>query len=96
MEGRRKRIIGLAVRVFNTRGLRVGSDFDSLYEMKDRTIEEWGDPTDVQSDSRTIIIESTFNEDGSIVFQQDYPLPATVLGFVLDADIGDDSDRSDM
>jgi hypothetical protein len=83
------------VRVHDTRGLKLGSDFDSLYEMKDRTIEQWGDPTATHSDNRTILIEADFNEDGSIVFQQDWPLPATVLGFVLDADVGDDGERED-
>ena len=44
---------------------------------------------------RTTLIDSDFNEDGSIVFQQDFPLPATVLGFVLDTDVGDDTGAED-
>ena len=60
--------------------------------MKDRTSEDWGDPTSLHGDMRTTLIEADFNEDGSIVFQQDFPLPATVLGFVLDTDVGDDAE----
>ena len=40
IEGRRKKVIGLATRVHETRGLKLGSDFDTLYEMKDRTDED--------------------------------------------------------
>ncbi len=93
IEGRRKRVIGVAVRVHDTRGLKVGADFDTLFEMKDRSIEQWGDPTEMRSDNSRMLIESRFDEEGSISFQQDFPLPATVLGFVLETEVGDDDDR---
>ncbi len=93
IEGRLKRVIGIAIRTHDTRGLKVGADFDNLFEMKDRSTEQWGDSTDLRSDQETILIDGAFAVDGSIVFQQDFPLPATVLGFVLDADVGDDDDK---
>jgi len=93
IEGRLKRVVGIAVRTHDTRGLKVGADSDNLFEMKDRTIEQWGDPTELRSDQEVVLIEDAFGTDGSISFQQDFPLPATVLGFVLDVDVGDDDDR---
>lgn len=90
IEGKRKRVVGIGVRVNETRGLAIGRDEDSIYEMKDRTTEAWGEPTETRSDASYFTIEPIFETDGSIWMEQQYPLPATILGLVLDIEVGDE------
>ncbi len=90
IEGKRKRVVDIAVRVNETRGLETGSELDKMYEMKDRTTEGYGVPTQLRSDLSVQLVAATFNQDGQTYFRQTYPLPATILGFVTNVDIGDD------
>lgn len=92
IEDKRKRVVGIAARVRETRGVKYGTELDNLYEMKDRTDEEWGDPTDLQEGMVHVPIEPVWDESGQIYIIQDYPLPATVLGYVLNTEVGDDDD----
>lgn len=89
IEGKRKAVKALIVRVLESRGLSLGERLTSMYEMKDRSTEEWGDPTRLRSDLRKVPIQGAFDEEGQVFFQQTYPLPATVLGYVVEVDIGD-------
>jgi hypothetical protein len=41
---------------------------------------------------KNVLIQPQWNVDGSSVFVQDNPLPATILGFVTSAEVGDDPD----
>lgn len=89
IEGRRKAVKGIVVRTYRTRGLSAGARTDRLFEMKDRSTEQWGDPTDLRSDMQELLFESGYTEDGQFYFYQAYPLPATVLGYVAQVEIGD-------
>lgn len=90
IEGKRKNIIGSAVRVHDSRGLKVGSSLDKLYEMKERTVELYGEPVELQRSNKYILIAADWDENGQTYYVQDYPLPASVLGLVTDLDVGDD------
>lgn len=90
IEGKRKDVVGVAARIKDTRGLAFGADFDNLFEMKDRTDEEWGEILRLRNESTYETLEGVWDTDGSMVWEQKYPLPATVLGLVVDADIGDE------
>ncbi len=92
IEHRRKSIVGTAVRVHDTRGLKQGSTLDKLYEMKERTDEPYGQATRLQTGFKYGLIESHFDDNGQIYFVQEHPLPATILGLVTDIDVGDDPD----
>jgi hypothetical protein len=92
IENKSKNIIGSAVRLNDTRGLMVGASLDNLYEFKERTNEAWGEPIRMQDGVETILIEADWNTEGQTYYVQEYPLPATVLGIVLDLEIGDDND----
>lgn len=91
IEGRRKRIIGTAIRLNETRGLVVGAEGGTLYSMKDRTTEGYGIETRTRSDISFQLVEATWTENESLHFRQAFPLPATILGLVYDVDIGDDN-----
>lgn len=90
IEARRKRNIGVAVRKFDTVGLQVGDSLDDLYEMKERTLEAWGRPTIPFNGIDYITIDAGFEEESSVFFVQSNPLPATILGYVLATEVGDD------
>lgn len=91
IEGKRKSIVGSAVRVHDTRGLQVGATLSSLYPMKERTTEAYGEPTVLQRGFKHILIQSDWDDNGQTLYVQDQPLPATILGLVTDMEVGDDS-----
>ncbi len=91
IEARRKRLVGTGIRVAVTRGLKHGATLDAMYEMKDRTIESYGEAIPLLNKMEYIIIEDDFDENGQTFYQQTYPLPATILGHVFDIEVGDDS-----
>lgn len=90
VEGQRKRITAAALRLDESRGVKVGVTLDKLYAMKERTTEPVGEPTELVSRIMSIPTQSVFNEDGSLYFVVDDPLPATILGVILSTEIGDD------
>lgn len=89
VEGRKRRIVGTAVRLLDTRGLEIGTREDRLYEMKDKGHEDWGQVTELRSDNSLVFHAARWERDGQIIFRQRYPLPAMVLGFVTEAEVGD-------
>ena len=92
IEDNRKRVIGTAVRINDTRGLKVGASLDSLYPMKERTNELIGEPTRLQNGIKYVTIEASFDEEGQTYYVQEDPLPASILGFVEHVDVGDSDD----
>lgn len=90
IEARRKRIIGFAARLSQARGLKYGHRLDKLYEFRERTIEAYGEPTALLSEMKTGLMQSQFTNDAQMYVVQDQPLPATLLGFVLATEVGDD------
>lgn len=90
IEARRKRIVGVAPRVHETRGLKAGMSLDKLYAMRERSNEAFGEPNEVQTGVFHILHESLWDNDGQVYLVQDSPLPASIIGFVSSAEIGDD------
>lgn len=87
-DGKKKRVVGTAVRLDQTRGMAFGSKRDKLYEMKDRGFEAWGQITTLRSDNSMIRHAARWERDASLHMLQVYPLPACVLGLVTDAEVG--------
>jgi hypothetical protein len=90
IDGKRRAITDVAFRVKETRGLKYGFSLNDLYEMKDRSDEDWGDPTRAQNGIRHVSVGSGWDYDDSIYFYQDYPLPYTILTIVQNVVVGDD------
>lgn len=89
IQGKRKKISALTTRVHETRGLKMGSDFDHLTEFKMRNTQPMGSPIELETGDQRIIMNPSWNIYGQICIQQDYPLPATVLGVVPEIVVGD-------
>jgi hypothetical protein len=88
-QGKRKKIPSATLRVERTRGLKVGTDFNYLTEIKMRTTEPYGYPIQPFTGDQQLPLDSTFDAQGRLCWRQDYPLPATVLGVIPEVVVGD-------
>lgn len=93
VEHRRKRITGVALRVKETRGLKLGGySYSKIRPMQERTTEAYNEPTRLQEGIKVMSVDPHFEEDVQLHIIQSDPLPATLLGWVLETEIGDDPD----
>lgn len=92
VEGKRKRVVGVAVRLEESRGLLAGRSLEELYEFKNRTNEPYGAPTRTINGFKHILLSTDWDEDGQTYFVQEDPLPASILGLIPDLEFGDDND----
>lgn len=92
IEGRRKDVVGVAVRLHESRGLAYGRSLAELEEMVDRQFEPYGEPTELQTGVVVLPTDGNWDYDATMFYRQSYPLPATILGLVLDLEVGDDRD----
>lgn len=90
-ENKRKRITAIAMRLNNTRGLTGGNSLSALYALKLRTGEDYGEATELKSGMTTLLVEPIWDSEVTSYLVQDDPLPATILGYVLEAELGDDT-----
>lgn len=89
IEPRKKRILGMGVNLYKTRGLAIGPDFDNLVEMKDLTDEDWGETIKFREGTFYEDLEDTWSTDGTISLRQNYPLPAALLNLIADIEVGE-------
>ena len=89
IQGKRKRIAAITARLDLTRGLKYGIDFDNLSESDNFPIPPDGIPSPLITDDDRTIPFSDWNTKAQICLQQDYPLPATVLGVITEVTFGD-------
>jgi hypothetical protein len=88
-QGRRKSIPAVTTRVEASRGLKAGPDLDNLYEMKLGPNPIWALGAPLVTDDIRLVIGSWFNSRGQVFIEQDYPLPATILGIIPEVWVGD-------
>lgn len=81
----------LAVRPLRTRGLAVGSRYDDMEELPARGNEAWDNPLEPTSEFAVSELwgNGGWELDAQICFEQKYPLPAGVIGFTFDLDVGE-------
>lgn len=88
VDSHRRRLVGLAARLFETRGLEIGADPRAIYEMKDRGFEDWDEKTSLRSDVSYVPLADNWKRDAQVIFRQRYPLPAHILGYVTEVEAG--------
>lgn len=89
IQGKRKNIPSVTVRVVDTRGLEMGGPgFDHMTEFKQRTSST---PTTMplMTGDQMININGSWSTSGQICVRQTYPLPATILGLIPEVLMGD-------
>lgn len=72
--------VGLIVQ--ETRGLWGGIDFDHLYELKQRSFEDYDEPIEPRTGLYEIGIDSDWDYNGRVAVRQLDPLPATILAII--------------
>lgn len=89
IQGKRKTIPAVTLRVANSRGLKVGPNFNSLRPIKERRRQPYGLPIELINGDERISIQSTWTVPGQVCAQQDDPLPFTILAFIPEVVVGD-------
>lgn len=88
VQGKRKQIAALTVRVANSRGLQTGRKFNTLVKIKEAGIPILAPAGLVTADER-VVMDPTWDVPGQICIQQTNPYPATILGVIPEITIGD-------
>lgn len=94
IQGKRKSISAVTVRVADTLGLSIGSDLNNLVVMKDLIVGNLNEPgnyivTDlVTGDARTVT-DPSWTTEGQYAIQQSSPYPVSILGVIPEIQIGD-------
>lgn len=90
VQGLRKKLSRMTVKVQGTRGLKYGTSFDLLTEHKDRSESmPLGNAIPLFTGQWSVNNDPSWDVEGRICFQADYPLPATILAVAPEIDIGD-------
>ena len=90
IENKVKNITHIVMRLRKSRGLKGGTALDALYPVKPQMHPLLGEANKAQDGSYTLAVEPIWGVDSSAYFVQDEPLPVTILGYVLETEIGDD------
>jgi len=90
IEARRKRLVGIGVRLHESRGLKNGYSTTNLYPLRERTSESFGTPITPLNGIKYQILEADWDENAQTYFVQDEPLPVTILAIIPDLEVGDD------
>ncbi len=86
----RKKISAVAVRVTDTRGLKVGPNFNDLTEIKERSsVVSMGTAIPLFTGDERVVIDNQYLVDDDVCIEQDNPLPCTILGVIPEVTIGD-------
>jgi len=103
IQGKVKKIYAVDVRVADTLGLSIGSDFSHLVPMKDLVVGNVSSMLTGQSvqvvsglvngDARTIL-DPRFIVPGQYCIRQSQPLPATILGVLPQFELGEPGSKS--
>jgi len=90
IQGKRKKVGALTVRVKDSRGVKAGRTFDTLVPIKEmnQTVVLGQNIPLITGDER-IVMDPLWDVPGQICLQVDDPVPATVLGVVPEVVVGD-------
>jgi hypothetical protein len=92
IEDARKRLLAVGVWQNLSRGLRVGTKPTKMYELKERSNELMGAAQVLQTGLSFVSVDPIWEVEGTFYFKQENPLPVSLLGWIVDAEIGDDDD----
>jgi len=87
IQGKNKKVSGVALRFKDSRGLLIGPNPNRLVEWAQRKFEKWGEPTSLFTGVERITILSEWNSNGRVFLRQIDPLPFYLLGATLDFEV---------
>lgn len=89
VQGKRKKVAALTLRLDQSRGLSVGDSFETLTPIKELPAAGYTPPLPLFSGDRRKVINGRWSETGRLCIQLDQPFPATVLGVIPEVTFGD-------
>lgn len=95
LQGKLKRVVGVTVRLLKSRGLWHGPKFSNLTEAKQRSSEDYDEPTQLLTGDLELTTPAEWNKNGRICFRQRDPLPMTILAVIPEVHLGESDSRMD-
>jgi hypothetical protein len=97
IQGKMKKLPEVTVRVTNTLGLSIGTDFNNLVDMEDLIVGNVGKDTnalvtDLVTGDAKQSLDPAWTVPGQYCIQQNLPYPATILGLIPQIAVGDTKD----
>lgn len=90
VQGKRKSVVAVAVKVKDTKGLLIGPDYDRLFEVKNRKDNlQFGEAAPLETGEIWELLPGDYTPYGEVCFASDDPLPASVLAVTFEVNIGD-------
>ena len=86
--GERKNVVGAALHLRESRGLKIGPVENRMTEVKFDPPAKWGAPPPLKSGVLNITLPGDHRDAASVVFVQDDPLPLTVLSITTKVNVG--------
>lgn len=86
---RQKQVVRVGLEVDQSRGLKVGPDFDTLTEWRERSVSAGYNVPSLATQLVTVDAGGGWNQHARIALRQDAPLPVTVVGLVREIAMGD-------
>lgn len=88
VQGARKKIHKVILRLEKTREIFVGPDSSSLTEMKIRSFEDYNEATELFTGDKEIVLAPKWARTGRVFVRITNPLPATILAIIPEVTIG--------
>jgi hypothetical protein len=85
--GKKVNVNKVNIVVQETRGLFLGPNENTLFEIPQRQFENWGEPTRLKTGVVEAVCQGDW-QDGSFFVRQSDPLPVTILAVIPDVQIG--------
>lgn len=86
-QGRMKNVNRVFIKIVQSSGIFVGSALNALTEARLRTNEPYGSPPTLKTEEVQVVILPNWQDGGQVFVQQPYPLPLTIIGMTLEAEI---------
>lgn len=88
VQGKRKCVKEITVRVESSRAFSAGPSFDQLTEAKWRNTEAYDEATNLLSGDRKLTLAPVWGTDGRVCIRNTAPTPLTVLAVFAEVDVG--------
>lgn len=92
VQGKRRRYWRVDIYVQGSRGLWVGTDFDNLWEVKERDISTIGSPVELYTGFKRQSVTGKWDQGSTLCLEIRDPVPSTVLGIASVVTFGDDDE----
>lgn len=93
IEGRRKNISKVNLRIYRSIGLKLGNALTKLKTIANRGQRLWSSDDALRNAMIEEFVQGNWERDAQIYIVQDSPRPAALLNFIRDTDLGDDKDE---